>query len=457
MMPRKILIIDDHPGQEIGGTVQLILNKENSYSSELIDNWIPAVQRASLTQPDLIIPVISSAGKKIETEFSRLCKGASETPLLPIIDPINVRLPFWDLSLRSCDFLMTPLRESELVTRVQRTVSRKELPPALSKHEIASPFGLDQILGEAPLFVSVKKKIPQVARSEATVLITGETGTGKEIFARALHYMSRRAGNPFLPVNCGAIPVDLFERELFGHQKGAYTSASEAQPGLIKEAEGGTLFLDEVETLSPGSQIKLLRFLQDQTYHCLGSSKLQQANVWIIASTNVDLRTKVQEGLFREDFFYRLAVLTITLPPLRERRSDIPLLASHFLDQYRDNDCQPQLAPETIESLCRYSWPGNVRELDNVVRQMVALNETDTIRIEDLPIQFQEPRPQLQNETFKQMKARVIQEFEKSYISEMLDLHNGNVTHAARAARKERRTFGRLIKKYNLKHYSGKR
>lgn len=189
--------------------------------------------------------------------------------------------------------------------------------------------GLAHLVGESSAFVMLKRKLPLLAQCEAAVLLTGETGTGKGLCARALHYLSRRAGKPFLPVNCGAIPVELFERALFGHQKGAFTSAWAAQSGLIAEVEGGTLFLDEIATLSLSAQAKLLRFLEDQTYYVLGSPRPRQADVWIIAATNVELLRKVRDGTLREDFFYRLAVMTLTLPPLRERRADIPCLVAH--------------------------------------------------------------------------------------------------------------------------------
>jgi DNA-binding NtrC family response regulator len=320
------------------------------------------------------------------------------------------------------------------------------------KEQVAGAVGSAQLIGEDPIFLAMKQRLARIAQFESTVLITGETGTGKEMCARALHYLSRRAGKPFLPVNCGAIPVELFESELFGYQKGAFTSASVGFRGLIAEADGGTLFLDEIETLGLACQAKLLRFLQDHSYYSLGCSKQRQVEVWIIASTNVELPQKIQEGLFRQDLFYRLAVITLALPPLRQRVSDIPLLAAHFWKLYGKQEANfaRDFSPKAIEALRYYSWPGNVRELENVIQQLIVGTDCQMIEPNDLPI----PVPAIPSESrassFSQLKRQALARFEKSYVADLIRVHNGNVTHAARAAGKERRAFGRLVKKYQI-------
>lgn len=449
MIPLKILIVDGTPKQEIGGQIQAILKRQASYSSELIGTSIFALPGTSSVLPDLVIPITTSLGPQKEKAIARLCDRFMDALFLPVIDPTDLASPTEQLLQHSSDFLLIPVQDCEVLTRIARMFASRE--NLALKKEVSRSLNLEQLLGEAPAFVGVKRRIPQVARSENTVLLSGETGTGKEVVARALHYMSRRAGKPFLPVNCGAIPVDLFERELFGHQKGAYTGALTAQSGLIEEAESGTLFLDEIETLTLGAQVKLLRFLQDKTYHTLGSSKLRRADVWIIASTNIDLDFKIREGTFREDLFYRLAVITLMLPPLRERRSDIPMLAEYFLKRYASHeDARKIFSQRAMEALCQYHWPGNVRELENVVRHLIAISESKTIDAEELPIVIPQTLLSPRRESLREMKSRVIQELEKTYISELLELYNRNVTHAARAAKKERRAFGRLIKKYNL-------
>jgi two-component system response regulator GlrR len=353
------------------------------------------------------------------------------------------------------DFLIAPLRELEVCARVRRIVNSIRDQSAIKGMECATAStGLMPLVGEDSEFRAMKRKISLLAQSECTVLIIGETGTGKELCARSLHYLSRRARSPFLPVNCGAIPPELFESELFGHQKGAFTGAWTAQSGLVEEAEGGTLFLDEVEALNLATQAKLLRFLQDQTYYSLGSPRSRQANVRIIASTNVELRAKMAEGTFREDLYHRLAVIDLFVPPLRHRISDIPELAAHFWKVYVAKTDRPgrSLTREAIEVMCQYSWPGNVRELQNVIQQIIVLGESKTVQPDDLPLLLKGSGvgSSASRKTFRQGKVLAIEAFEKGYITELLRVHQGNVTKAANQAGKDRRAFGRLIKKYDV-------
>ena len=346
------------------------------------------------------------------------------------------------------DFLFTPFDKNELLFRVRRLIEKGHRHATVQ--EAAQACALAQLIGEDPKFVSLKRRIPVVARFDSTVLLTGETGTGKERFARALHYSSPRAAKPFLPVNCGAIPLDLFESELYGHRRGAFTGSIDGQTGLIAEAEGGTLFLDEVETLSLASQVKLLRFLQDQVYYPVGSAKPKQANVWILASTNIELPLKIQDGTFREDLYYRLAVIGLALPPLRQRPGDISLLASHFWKIYSARaGRQGELPPNVLAALSRHNWPGNVRELQNVVQQL-AVSESELLQPRDLTIPHAEHLADSEPTSFAQRKASVIADFEKRYLTELLRTHQGNVTHAALEAGKDRRALGRLIKKHRI-------
>jgi two-component system, NtrC family, response regulator GlrR len=373
--------------------------------------------------------------------------------MLPVVKGEDLTTALDRLLHRLPDFLITPLRAAEVRTRVQRVLTGSHSPARhLDRERQTALPGLAQLVGEAPSFLAVKRKLPLLARSEAPVLLTGETGTGKELCARAIHYLSSRAGKPFLPVNCGAIPVELFERELFGHAKGTFTGAWEAQLGLIAEANGGTLFLDEIETLTSGAQVKLLRFLQDRTYQALGSPKLRQADVRIIAATNEELTHKVRAKTFREDLFYRLAVLTLTLPPLRERREDLPLLADQMLERYVDqHDGGPrQWSRRAMEALCQYAWPGNIRELANVVQQVAVLTDAPMIEPEDLPFRPIPPAQAPSDTSFKQAKSQALAQFEHAYRTALIREHQGNVTQAARAAQMERRAFGRLIKKYAI-------
>lgn len=447
----SILILDRERGQSIGAEVEAILRGENAYCLSLIDLPTPEAKEIFRQIPQLLIAVLPGAEEKARRLSAELRAAAREVdiPLLLIIRSETLAERILDPLIWTKDVLITPLRNPEVCFRVRRIIGGEQIESTGAR--VAEAIGLAQLVGEDPVFVALKRRIPLAAQFESTVLLTGETGTGKERCARALHYCSRRAGKPFLPVNCGAIPVDLFENELYGHHKGAFTGALVAQPGLILEAEGGTLFLDEIETLSLSSQVKLLRFLQDQTYYAVGSAKLNQANVWIIASTNVELADKVHDGTFRKDLYYRLAVISLNLPSLHQRASDIPLLARHFWDVYQSKFDRPlrDLSAEAIDVLCHYSWPGNVRELENVIQQVLAFAESPTVQPEDLPIWhlLDSLNP---NQSFKRSKALAVEQFERAYVTSLLRTHQGNVTDAALAASKDRRSFGRLVKKYGI-------
>lgn len=321
------------------------------------------------------------------------------------------------------------------------------------------------LIGTSRCFLQVTGMIPLLSTSKSTVLLSGETGTGKELFARALHYSGERRGKPFVPVNCAALPEHLIENELFGHSKGAFTGAFMDKPGLFHEADGGTLFLDEINSFSMAVQSKLLRVLQDQEFRPLGSTKSRTVDVKIIAATNTDLRYLVETRQFREDLFHRLNVLSAVLPPLRDRKEDILLLASHFLKVYAKEFGRGAmtLGYSAKAKLVGYAWPGNVRELESVVHRAVAMASGETLEAQDLDVPENE-RPESMGPTitllsrglisneggFQERKEKVIEEFERAFLNELLSTHHGNVSQAARAAKKERRAFQRLLQKHGL-------
>ncbi len=334
---------------------------------------------------------------------------------------------------------------------------RKQVPEGETVTQtLKEKLGLQQLVGESPAFLAEMKKLRAVARCDVNVLISGETGTGKEVCARAIHYLSPRTHKPFIPVNCGAIPAELVENELFGHERGAFTDASTSQCGLIHEAEGGTLFLDEIDCLPALAQVKLLRFLQEKEYRRLGSTKTYQADVRIITATNSDLEETVRTGKLRRDLYYRLNVLLLTLPPLRERREDIPRLARHFLAKYAAefNKQVTDFSADAIPALVVYEWPGNVRELEHIVEQAVVLSEQEVIHKADIVL----PRvaTPVRQDSFQEAKAKVIAQFEKTYIQELLLAYQGNITRAAQAARKNRRAFWQLLRKHRIDVHSFK-
>ena len=316
-------------------------------------------------------------------------------------------------------------------------------------------FSSLDLIGESSLFRATLHMIRRLASCDATVLIQGEIGTGKEVAARAIHYLSSRRDGPFIPVNCGAVPDTLFEDELFGHVRGAFTDARDTAIGLIATADGGTLFLDEVEALSPKGQVALLRFLQDGMYRPLGGKRLLEANVRVVGASNELLREQVTRGEIRADLMYRLAVMPLDLPPLRARGGDIRLLAEHFVArfnaQYRT---AKQLSQASLAALDAYDWPGNVRELENLLHREVLLCDGATIELaerlagSDRAAAGPEHDALLFERGFRAAKASCLAEFERKFVCWALDQAGGNVSAAARRAGKERRSFGRLMKKY---------
>jgi transcriptional regulator with GAF, ATPase, and Fis domain len=339
-------------------------------------------------------------------------------------------------------------------------------------------IALARFVGQDRAFLAVVRRIPLVASAPNPVLILGETGTGKELCARAIHHLSRRQRAPFIPVDCGALPDHLLENELFGHVRGAFTDAHSHQRGLVGMAKGGTLFLDEIDSLSPTAQGKLLRLLQENTFKPLGADQFECADVRIVAATNSNLEDLVAARRFRTDLYFRLNVLRLVMPPLRERRSDIPQLAEYFVRQACVEVGIPgkALAPQTTTILTRADWPGNIRELQNVIQRAVVFAAGPLLLPEHIssaneigPASASTPSPPLAVATtpvaadtpaadsggFRAARARALEEFERSYVANLLRKHNGNVTKSAREAQTDRRAFGRLIKRYGIDRRTG--
>ena len=313
-------------------------------------------------------------------------------------------------------------------------------------------------VGASRPFLAAVDLIRKYARSSATVSIRGESGTGKELAARAIHYLSARRDLPFVPVNCGALPEPLVESELFGHTRGAFTDARETKSGLIAQARGGTLFLDEIEAMSPRAQVVLLRFLQSKEFRPVGSGTVQTADVRVIAATNADLASLASIGHFRSDLLFRLDVLPLQMPPLRERTGDVMILAQSFLDYLNrhSGEAPKVLSPDSMSVLGAYSWPGNVRELENLIqRAFVLAFGSPIVRIAAIG-DPRGPDPSLafnagDDDLFKVAKARAVAQFERTYIIALLTRTSGNITLAARLSGKDRRDIGKLLRKYDLR------
>ncbi len=343
----------------------------------------------------------------------------------------------------ACDFLAKPFGRSQVEAVVERALATRRqrvLQPAMSA---AGPT-LAQVIGPSPAMQRVMQLVEQVGPSSANVLILGESGTGKEVVANTLQQRSRRRDEPYIRVNCAAIPDSLMESELFGHEKGAFTGAHKAKKGKFELADGGTIFLDEIGDMSPSTQTKVLRVLQEGEFDRVGSTRTQQVDVRIIAATNADLERAVQERRFREDLYYRLRVIQIALPPLRERKSDIPLLVDHFIRTYaaKDGKRVAGIEPLALSTLTDYHWPGNVRELENAIERAVVLVQKDRVRLEDLPPEVLRRAPE---DRIAFPVGTTLHEIERRMIAETLRHTDGDKTKAARMLGITARTIYRKL------------
>jgi DNA-binding NtrC family response regulator len=316
---------------------------------------------------------------------------------------------------------------------------------------------LAKLVGQSPAFLKATAAVPLFADSDAAVLISGETGAGKELLARAIHYLSPRAALPFVAVNCGALPDSLLENELFGHERGAFTDAQATREGLLAEAGRGTLFLDEIEALSPRAQVVLLRVLQDGSFRPLGSTRAERrAEARFVAATNTPLELEVQAGRFRADLYYRIGVLCVSVPPLRERPEDIVPLARHFLRKHAGAEAALELSASAEAALLAHRWPGNVRELENVILRAALLRRDGRLEAPDLGLRAAPAAAKPAGGSFNDLKRQAIDAFERDYLTRLMLEHSGNVSRAARAAGKERRDLGRLLKKHRLDSLSAR-
>jgi two-component system, NtrC family, response regulator GlrR len=393
------------------------------------------------------------------TRLSQCCATAGalhrawpSVPLIVFAQQVDGEQLAQLLACGAFDFATLPGSDAELGLRVKRALGRADgAPPPVAGDLPPLPGLQSRLIGSAPDFLKLLRRVPAMAASNASVLLLGETGTGKEVCAQAIHYSSPRARGPWVAINCAAIPADLVEDELFGHVRGAYTHAVGAREGLVHEAEGGTLFLDEIDSMPLAAQAKLLRFLQDKQYRVVGASKMRTADVRVIAASNHDLRGAAAAGSFRQDLYFRLNVLSLTLPPLRERRDDIAVLAMHFLDQANREAGRHLggITPAALRCLMDHAWPGNVRELKHVLQRAVLLAEGPSVQAVDIELDGvaaagEEPV------SFREAKARAVEAFERSYLEQLLAQSEGNISRAARFAQKDRRAFFELLRRHAI-------
>jgi two-component system response regulator HydG len=340
------------------------------------------------------------------------------------------------------EYLSKPFTDEELFAAVKRVLEKLRARRITERHPAAHDFARFGLTGKSKAMGKVFQEVGKAAASNATVLVTGESGTGKELVARAIHYAGARASAPFVPVNCGAVPEELLESELFGHVKGAFTGARETRAGFFQTADGGTIFLDEIGETNLSMQVKLLRVLQDKEIYMVGSRKPQKADVRVIAASNKDLLHLVTKGAFRDDLYYRLAVLTIEIPPLRDRGEDVLLLTNVFVNKYAEElgKKAPRFSDKVIQVFREYNWPGNVRELENVVQRVVAMTDADTIDVPDLPAL-------MRHRTVGNAKlTRPLEEIELEHIQNVLASVGGNKTEAAKILGINRKTLTKKLR-----------
>ncbi|MGH9431530.1 MAG: sigma-54 interaction domain-containing protein [Terriglobia bacterium] len=450
-MPHRLIILED-PHSQNSDRMEQALASAGAFTCERItwDASAPGGLIQGRAQLILACAANDPAWAANFLEWLRLHPIAM--PTLAIL-PESPAAGLLDLaSATADDFMCWPVKDGELFSRILRLLGPDRKESADLEEALCKDAGLAGLIGRHPTFMRVVASVPPIAATDLPVVLSGETGTGKELFARAIHHLSPRRDFPFIPVDCGAIPEHLAENEMFGHARGAYTGAHSDQRGLAAMAEGGTLFLDEIDSLSLAAQAKLLRLVQEGTYRAIGAARFTEARIRVIAATNRDLESCVRQKQFRADLFFRINVLELHLPPLRERRSDIALLSRHFLDSIRDcrNQSRKAISPSALRLLEQYDWPGNIRELFNVLQRAAVFSGDSQILPAHIRIRRATEASDLQAVTLHEGRRAVIENFERGFIADLLRKHHGNITRAAADAHKERRAFGRLVKKYNL-------
>jgi DNA-binding NtrC family response regulator len=416
-----------------------------------------ALERFATAPPHLVVADLVMPGLDGAALLAQIRRRNQQVPVIIVTAHATVAAAVELLRQGATDLCEKPLVEETFVPRLAQVVEALRLRAEVRelKAQLKAAAGHAPFIGESRALGEVLARLPAIADSDAAVLVYGESGTGKELVARATHYMSRRAPGPFITVNCGAIPDELLESELFGHVRGAFTDARADRPGLAVEAAGGSLFLDEIGEVSPRVQIKLLRFLQEKEVRPVGSNHTAHVDVRIIAATNRDLPAEVAAGRFREDLYYRLSIVPIRLPPLRERPEDIPALCDHFLRRFaaEHHRAVGAIAPLALQKLCGHGWPGNVRELENVIRRAVILARTSVIEPADVVlagVSAATPAAAGPATTLAEAKRKVIEDFERAYLTAVMAAHGGHVSRAAEAAGKDRKSFWELLKRYGI-------
>jgi len=449
-----LFIVDDEPG--VRQSLQLVFNK--TYRTIEAGSAEDAIQKATEENPDLVLLDIMMPGTDGLAVLKQIKSANGECQVIMLTGLNTARTAFAAKATGAFDYVTKPFDIEELRLRVEHALEKVQLSRELErlKEEVGRKYGIDYVIGKSKQIIEVFKSVSMVAAKKSTVLITGESGTGKELIARAIHYNSDRRSKPFVVVNCAALPDTLIESELFGYERGAFTNASQKKVGRFELAHGGTLFLDEIGELNLGTQAKFLRAIEQETFTRLGGTDEIKVDVRIIAASNRDLEQMAKNAEFRPDLFYRLNVVALFLPPLRERRDDIPLLLDHFLRlKAQEHSIAPKsLSPEVVDFFTAYPWPGNIRELENLIERLTILTPHETIMLRDLPIGM---RSTDQTATLKEdvlsgsrPLSDAVDEFERELIVKALQRTGFNQTKAASLLGTSRRILKYRIEKLKI-------
>jgi DNA-binding NtrC family response regulator len=433
---KKILVIDDEIS--VQESFRNFLKKD--YLFLFASDGEEGVRRFQENAPDLILLDLIMPRMDGMTALRRIREIDEKIPIIMLTATRTIKTAVEAIKAGADDYLTKPFDLEELKWLLARTLSNHDLEKEVQalRTEVSKRYGYENIIGHSRAIQGVFEKVKHVADTKTTVLLLGESGTGKELVAKALHYNSSRRPHPFMAINCAAIPETLLETELFGHERGAFTDAQSRRIGRFEQAHRGTLFLDEVAELSLPCQAKILRALEERKFMRVGGSDVIEADVRVIAATNRNLEEEIRKGRFREDLYYRINVIPIFLPPLRERKEDIPLLIKHFLDKKSAAEGLPPKAitPEAMDVLCGYEWPGNVREVENLIEQMVTLSSSRRIDVEDIPFTIRRKRGRsVLNESisFKEMTLEeAVGQLERQMISHALERSRHVQTRAAK-------------------------
>jgi two-component system, NtrC family, response regulator AtoC len=447
----KILVVDDE--KNMRWALERAL-KAQGYEVYQAEDGKQGLEAALHIRPELVILDLKMPEMDGLAVLTALKEQAPEIMVVMITAHGSTASAVEAMKLGAYDYINKPFDIDELKLVVAKALEVENLKATVQRleHEVKERYSFQNIIGKGQVIQSIFALIERIADTNATVLIQGESGTGKELVARALHYSSNRKNNPFIQVNCAALPESLLESELFGHEKGAFTGAIAQRQGRFELANGGTIFLDEIGEISPQVQVKLLRVIQERSFERIGGQQTINIDVRVVAATNKDLAVEMREGRFREDLFYRLNVIPLHMPSLRERKEDIPLLIEHFLKKYDPKGRISSVHPAALKLLVDYCWPGNVRELENTMERLAIVTPGATIEASDIPAEFRHSRilPGPEVRFMMPESGLDLEQVEKAFITQALELAQGNKSKAAKLLGLTRHTLLYRIEKHNL-------